>query len=225
MASKQRQGWRSFRAMVLAIAAGLVLDGAGYAQQSYIRPETVSNRFYAAMPSFPKEDQYKPSNRQNFTPSTLVERLVQYHTMIKGRNPQLRFDWKLTLADYLGLNDVITVQNYPGSTFLTRNPLDGDRTAIRQLSRQQRLQLIQTLVSIYTPVATTSTPATPNPASLPTAVPIPPTPAPLPGRPPLLPLPRGGDSQLLAPPAPPTTPSPTIPQPNRPTGDAQLLLP
>jgi hypothetical protein len=219
------------------VAIGLVLDGLGFSalfsgqvpqpslaqpavQSSYISPETVSNRLYQQLPSFPKEDQYKPNNK-DFAPSTLVERLVQYHTGIKGRNPRLRFDWKLTLADYLGLNELMPAQSYPGREYLARNPLDGDRAVVRQLSRQQRQQLVQTLVNIYTPPTAQGAPVGPVLAPAPTSTP--PVAAPKPQRSPLLlPNSRGGDAQLLTPPTPAT---PVTPQPPRPTGDAQLLMP
>jgi hypothetical protein len=220
-----------------AVAAWLVLDGLGFSalfsaqlpqpilaqpavQSSYISPETVATRLYQQLPSFPKEDQYKPNNK-DFAPSTLVERLVQYHMGIKGRNPRLRFDWKLTLADYLGLNDLMAAQSYPGREYLARNPLDGDRAVVRQLSRQQRQQLVQTLVNIYAPPTAQTAPVAPNVA--PAAVPNSPAPSPKPQRSPLLlPNSRGGDAQLLTPPTPAT---PATPQPPRPTGDAQLLMP
>jgi hypothetical protein len=97
-----------FTTLAVAITAWILLETLtqrGMAQQRFITPEAASTRLYQQLPNFPKENQYKPNGNQNFTPSTLVERLVQYHTMVKGRNPQFRFDWKLTLADYLGLND------------------------------------------------------------------------------------------------------------------------
>jgi hypothetical protein len=190
-------------------------------QTSYVSAEQIALRFYQRVPNFPRADNYKVTNPQIKIPSTLVERLALYHTLVKGRSPQRRFDWKLTLADFLGLNDVISAQSYPGREYLDKNPLEDDRVTIRQLNRQQRNQLVQTLVDLYTPaVARETAPATPGtpdkPQATPTLQPFPAT-APSPSRVP--PSPQGGGAQLLTPPAP------AVETPPRPTGDARLLLP
>ncbi|MFM6050719.1 MAG: hypothetical protein ACKPA7_03580, partial [Sphaerospermopsis kisseleviana] len=68
---------------------------------------------------------------------------------VKGRVPIYRFDWKLTLADYLNANEVIYEASYPGNDSLKQNPLEGDRTAIAKLTRNQRNKLVQVLVDIF----------------------------------------------------------------------------
>ncbi len=80
---------------------------------------------------------------------TLARRLIRYHVYLKGRAPNTRLDWKLTLADYLGANEIMYDSSYPGADTLRENPINGDRTAIKRLNRSQRNTLIQTLVDIF----------------------------------------------------------------------------
>ncbi|MBD2101251.1 hypothetical protein H6F94_10230 [Leptolyngbya sp. FACHB-261] len=106
---------------------------------------------YQALPQLPREDQYsRVAGAQRDAGSTLLQRLIRYHQLSKSRSLYYRLDWKLTLADYLGSNEVINEDIYPGADTLTRNPLEGDRAAIRRLSRAQRNQLVQTLTEIFT---------------------------------------------------------------------------
>ena len=76
------------------------------------------------------------------TENTLISRLIRYHFYVKGRPPNFRFDWKLTLADYLGANDYL-------HNDLTENPMEGDRQAIQSLTRSQRETLVNRLVDIF----------------------------------------------------------------------------
>lgn len=144
---------------------------------------------YERLPDFPKENQYVSRETgkvdQN---STLAKRLISYHVSVKNRPPGYRFDWKLTLADYLGVNQYLVESLYPGSTTLRQNPMESDRAAINKLTRKQRAALVDVLASIFNtnpPVAPTTKPVTP-------AAPKPATPDNTKPR-----LPQPGDSQLL----------------------------
>lgn len=122
-----------------------------------------------------------------------------------------RFDWKISLADYLGLNDFLRGETYPGRSYLTVNPMEGDIAAIRQLNRQQRDALVSTLATFYAQQAglPTTTPQRPQPqTTLPEPTSRPPTVLP--------PVPQPGSAGLLAPPEPPRP---------MPTGESRFLLP
>ncbi len=180
---------------------------------------------YQQLPELPKENQYvRRENGKVATDSTLLERLIQYHVNVKGRSPLSRLDWKITLADYLGVNGYLQPASYPGRSFLRTNPLEGDRAVIQRLNRTQRDSLVQTLVNFY---AETTQPAVQSPAASPAPTSskgdgskgdgslVAPSPT---DRPQLQPLPRPGAAQLLL---PGTDAEPAT----RPTGGAQLLLP
>ncbi|OWY64723.1 hypothetical protein B7486_45810 [cyanobacterium TDX16] len=116
---------------------------------------------YKELPNFPLENKYVSRESGKVNPdSTLVNRLIEYHVYVKGRAPNYRLDWKLTLADYLGANELIQDTTYPGAKTLHQNPLEGDRAAINRLNRTQRDALVQSLVNVFTPE--TSTPPTTN---------------------------------------------------------------
>lgn len=152
--------------------------------------ENVWQRVYEILPDFPKENQYiSKETGEQATSNTLVARLIRYHLFVKGRPPIYRLDWKLTIADYLGVNDVMFEGVYPGGDTLRQNPMDSDRTVITRLTRSQRDALVNTLVSLFNPnIAAES-----QPTSKPT-----PTPTPNPAR--SLPaLPQPGDAQQLKP--------------------------
>lgn len=151
----QRLGW-GLLALVSAIAVGL---GAGTftglapapANAQLLRVQEVAQRFYRQLPDFPKENQYVSKRTNRVDPdNTLIWRLVQYHTYVKGRSPVYRFDWKITLADYLGLHDPILESTYPGRDRLKTNPLEGDRAVINRLNQAQRNALVQVLVDVHT---------------------------------------------------------------------------
>jgi hypothetical protein len=83
--------------------------------------------------------------------NTLVGRLIRYHVFVKGRPPNYRFDWKLSLADYLGVTpDYLVEDVYPGKDVLRENPMERDRAAIQSLNRRQRDALVQALVDVFT---------------------------------------------------------------------------
>ena len=141
---------------------------------------------YQQIPGLPLENKYvNKETGQVDADNTLVDRLIRYHVYVKGRSQNYRLDWKLTLADYLGANEVMHETAYPGANFLSQNPLNGDRAAIARLNRKQRDALVQSLVNLFNPnssAADTQIPqtSTTNSESRPS-----------------LPQPKPGDAQLL----------------------------
>ncbi|MBE9171441.1 hypothetical protein IQ238_29435 [Pleurocapsales cyanobacterium LEGE 06147] len=116
-----------------------------------LNPDRVAREVYQRLPGLPPENQYISRETGAIaSDNTLMSRFIRYHQYIKSR-PGYRLDWQLTLADYLGINERIDSSRYPGSTTLRSNPLEGDRTVIKNLSRRQRNQLVDLLVSIYNP--------------------------------------------------------------------------
>lgn len=137
-----------------------------------VRPEAVWQVVYERVPSLPKENQYvsKETGKVD-ADNTLVGRFVRYHLYVAGRSPLYRFDWKLTVADYLGLglNGAFDETSYPSRATLRTNPAESDRAAINRLNRSQREALVQALVDAFSPAADSSQvpPASaPQPSSL-----------------------------------------------------------
>lgn len=180
---------------VPALASELAIDRLETAQQS--TASEIESKVYEQLPDLPLENQYVSQENGEVNPkSTLISRLIRYHIYVKGRPPQYRLDWKLTLADYLGTNELMFEGVYPGSDNLRDNPMMGDRQAIANLTRSQRNALVHTLVSLYNPQylqllqeAATQTPETPTQPNgeSPRRVPQPPRP------------PQPGDADLLNP--------------------------
>lgn len=107
-------------------------------------------KVYQLLPSFPKENQYVSRETGKVDEnSTLASRLIRYHVFVKNRPPGYRMDWKLTLADYLGVNQYLVESQYPGSTTLRTNPMESDRAVINKLTRKQRDDLVNVLASIF----------------------------------------------------------------------------
>lgn len=146
-------------------------------------------KVYERLPNFPRENQYVSKETGKIDEnSTLASRLIRYHVSVKSRPPGYRMDWKLTLADYLGVHQYLVESQYPGSNTLRQNPWESDRAAIVKLNRKQRDALVDVLVSIFN----TNRPEapTPKPSASPSAAPPTPnrtTPS----------LPKPGDAQLL----------------------------
>jgi hypothetical protein len=114
--------------------------------------ENVWEEVYREIPDLPKENEYVSKITGQVTEkNTLVSRLIRYHIYNKGRSPIYRLDWKLTLADYLDVNETIYADSYPGNDSLRQNPLESDRIAISKLTRSQRNHLVQVLVNIFNP--------------------------------------------------------------------------
>ncbi len=182
------RGW----AIVAAVA--LLGSGPAYAQLRLI-PEA-ARRVYEALPDLPLENTYTPVNPNDGGPppeeDTLVRRMMVYHLQVVGRSPTDRFDWQLTLADYLDANEPIVAQRYPGAERLTVNPYAQDKAAVQALSRQRRWALLRELVLAF------GGDPDPKPLYIPpdlNPVPAPPTPKPLER----LPIPGAGSADLLRP--------------------------
>jgi hypothetical protein len=179
-----------------SIAASLVVLGSGWQPSQLaiaqpVRTENVWRQVYEQLPDLPKENQYVSKTTGNVDPdNTLIARLIRYHVFVKGRPPNFRLDWKLTIADYLDANELMVEGVYPGADTLRQNPIESDRAAIQRLTRNQRNALIQVIVNIFNP--NSEPPATPvSPTTLP------PTPTPTPVRPSTPSLPQPGDAQRL----------------------------
>lgn len=122
-----------------------------------LSPEKVSEMLYQNKPNFPLENNYKNAETGEIaTKNTLITRIVRYHQYVKARPTRFRLDWKLTLADYLGKNEVIIENSYPGYKTLDTNPLPQDRQVIKDLTMEERDRLVNTLVSIYNPASQSS---------------------------------------------------------------------
>jgi hypothetical protein len=129
-----------------------------------ISPSDVWRQVYQQLPDFPKENRYISKETGKVAENnTLASRLIRYHIYVKERSPIYRLDWKLTLADYLGANEIMYDAPYPGNDILRQNPIDSDRAAISRLNRRQRDALVQTLVNIFNP--NRSNPSQPNPST------------------------------------------------------------
>lgn len=141
-------GRSGHKLLIISSAAILLFASASSAQLS--SPPDVAQFVYKRVPTLAQENQYiRSENNKQAIESTLVSRLVQYHNSTKGRSPNYRLDWKITLADYLGLNEVIQPETYPGYAFLKKNPLESDRIVIQKLNASQRNALVQALVDAY----------------------------------------------------------------------------
>ncbi|WP_293142967.1 MULTISPECIES: hypothetical protein [unclassified Microcoleus] len=162
------------------------------AQQSapqQLRAQDAWKLVYEKVPDLPIENNYISKETGKVDPNnTLVGRLIRYHVFVKGRPPNYRFDWKLSLADYLGATPDYLVEGvYPGKDVLRENPMERDRAAIQSLNRKQRDALVQALVDVFTensgPSRTPAAGETPK------------------GREtsPEIPQPQPGDAKLLAP--------------------------
>ncbi len=131
-----------------------------------VRVSDVWKKVYEQLPNFPRENQYiSQETGKVAADNTLIGRLIRYHIYVKARPTQYRFDWKLTLADYLGVNEPMLVLAYPGQEVLKENPLVGDQKAIQQLNRDQRDGLVNTLAGLFNPNAVNigPIPSAPNP--------------------------------------------------------------
>jgi hypothetical protein len=116
-----------------------------------VRTDGVWRQIYQRLPDLPLENQYVNKESGKVDPdNTLVGRLIRYHVYVKGRPPFYRLDWKMTLADYLEINEVMDEAIYPSSDTLRKNPTAGDVAAIKKLNRAQRDALIQALVDAFT---------------------------------------------------------------------------
>lgn len=180
---------RFFWALALGLCLSVGSNLALVAQYARISPEVVAEQVYQMLPDLPQENQYvSVSTGEVDLENTLVSRLVRYHQNVKGRYTQYRLDWQLTIADYLGANESIKEDRYPGYSNLKTLPLEGDRQAIDRLNRSQRNQLVDALVKIYNFETETETQSESTPPES-TETPSPNTPV----------FPQPGDADLLLP--------------------------
>lgn len=116
-----------------------------------VRAQDAWKFVYEKLPDLPIENNYISKETGKVDPNnTLVGRLIRYHVFVKGRPPNYRFDWKLSLADYLGVTpDYLVESVYPGNDVLRSNPMERDRTVIQSLNRAQRDALVQALVDVF----------------------------------------------------------------------------
>ena len=135
---------------------------AAQAQPARIRrvnPSAIATRVYEQMPTLPLENQYISSKTgQVAEDNTLVSRIIRYHLYNKERPTNFRFDWKLTMADYLGAFDRISANNY-ASFGLRENPAEADIAIVQGLSREERNLLANAIYAAFT------TPTEPEPAT------------------------------------------------------------
>jgi hypothetical protein len=125
------------------------------ANTSAIRAEGAAAIVYQQLPYLPKENEYRRKETGEIDPEhTLISRFIRYNQDLKKRTNRYRFDWKLALADYLGFNETIKPETYPGSLTLTTNPFATDVKAIQALNRRQRQELVDLLAFIYKPQVT-----------------------------------------------------------------------
>ena len=197
-----RRHRRVIRLLAAVLAFSLVwggnqlgeMSGWGFrsAAQS-LQPEFVATEVYKRLPDLPLENQYINQNTGEVeSDSTLVSRLIRYHQYVKSRPNGFRLDWKLTLADYLGVHEAVEEARYPGHVNLQTNPYAGDIEAVQSLDLRQRDQLVEALVKIYDPQGVYSL-AKPKPSVEETD-----PPSPTPNRP-SVPFPQPGDADLLLP--------------------------
>lgn len=177
--------------LCLALSAGKILPWSAATAED-LRVEEVAAIAYQRLPYLPKENQYVRRETQAVDGEfTLVNRFIRYHTGVKKRSPGSRLDWKLTFADYLGVNEPIKADQYPGNSTLAANPIESDREAISHLNRRQRAELVDLLASLYNQPSETAGAASPTQPQPPK-----PKPAATPAKPALS---KPGDAQLLLP--------------------------
>ncbi|HIK16037.1 MAG TPA: hypothetical protein IGS53_12235 [Leptolyngbyaceae cyanobacterium M33_DOE_097] len=144
----------SFSLTGLLVHPSLQLGGATPAiAQNRVQLDQAWRSVYQQLPDIPKENQYiSAETNQVDENDTLVGRLIRYHLYEKQRPPFFRLDWKLTLADYLGVNELMEPTTYPSAKQLKINPMEGDIAAIKRLNRAQRNALVQALTDAFSSV-------------------------------------------------------------------------
>lgn len=136
--------------LLISVLLGSVLAPAHSQAPRRVSPSATSAQIYQRYPDIPLENQYTSSETGSAaTENTLVSRLIRYHVYLKRRNVALRLDWKLTMADYLGVFDQIRENRYLDSG-LQENPLAGDVAAIEAMSIEERDRLVNALYESFT---------------------------------------------------------------------------
>ncbi len=181
--------------MATAIAVSLAVWGAypqGFGSTPLLaqslRAEQSAAIIYQKLTYLPQENQYRRQDTGEIDPEhTLISRFIRYHQDLQKRPVIYALDWKITLADYLGLNEPIVPERYPGSATLQENPAEKDLELISRLNRRQRQELVDLLVSLYKTNAGPSPQPAAESTSQPTTTDKPAVPS----------LSRPGDAQLL----------------------------
>ncbi|MGP0128780.1 MAG: hypothetical protein ACTMUB_05795 [cyanobacterium endosymbiont of Rhopalodia musculus] len=156
--------WNMRLLVIFLLSASLVIGGGRFrfsrdgnfkvqsVSAQTLRPEEAAAIVYEQLPYLSREAQYTRNDTKNInTVQTLISRFIRYHRDLKRRAPSIPLDWKITLADYLGVNESIQKDSYPGSSTLPSSPMETDVEAIQELNRHQRQELVDVLVSIYAP--------------------------------------------------------------------------
>ncbi len=139
------------RLVVLVLSLGWIWGvSAPSGAQLRVIPEA-ARQVYELMPDLPRENDYVYIEEGISPPedNTLVQRMMLYHQQVQGRPPTNRLDWQFTIADYLDLNEPMFAQAYPGVTSLNENPYRRDREVVQSLSREQRRQLLESILTAY----------------------------------------------------------------------------
>ncbi|MEM8638340.1 MAG: hypothetical protein AAGG51_05985 [Cyanobacteria bacterium P01_G01_bin.54] len=168
------------------------LDGEHFVTAQGNRNLEAAERAYAQLPAvlaqLPRANTYRLASSDAVQEhNTLLYRLIYYHTRVTRRAPFYRFDWKLTLADYLEAHETILPDRYPTATILTENPLESDRAILEGLNLQQRSALVDLLVVVFEGKIPPPPTAAPEPTTEPETAPEPTGPV----------TPQPGDAELL----------------------------
>lgn len=132
---------------LLTATAMVLLSIAPPSIAGLVRTADIAQRVYIELPEIPLENQYFNQKLKKIDPNnTLINRVLRYHAFTKGRPTDMRLDWKLTVADYLGANDIMDPATYPSHDVLSKNPMDDDRAAVNTLTRSMRDRLIDRLI-------------------------------------------------------------------------------
>lgn len=143
-------GWLLVGLLGAVVFIDLPLAQAQPAPLRRIDPVAIATLIYEQMPALPLENQYISSKTgQIAEDNTLVSRIIRYHLYSKERPTNFRFDWKLTIADYLGAFDRISANNY-ADYGLRENPVQADVAMVQSLSREERDLLVDALYTAFT---------------------------------------------------------------------------
>lgn len=124
------------------------------------RPEEIGQLVYEQLPSLERANTYRGVRSGELRPAdTLVSRLIRFHQQNRNRRLASRLDWKITMADLLGVNGVLGPEDYPGFQTLAPNPLQSDLQAIAKLTRTERDRLIDAILAVVPRPQTTNAPA------------------------------------------------------------------
>lgn len=126
----------------------LIAKGGTPLQAQTNRIQQAAEVIYAELPNFPSENTYVSGDGAE-PQNTLIRRMLAYHIHTQGRSPRSRLDWKLTLADYLDLNEPMYAGVYPSANVLTVNPHQRDREIVQNLSREEREALLLAIFKAF----------------------------------------------------------------------------